>query len=384
MSASKKITAAKKQTDAQRELLRWYRKNRRDLPWRHTRDPYRILVSVVMLQQTQVDRVLPFYQRFMEAFPDERALAGADDDTLHRLWKGLGYPSRAERLRATCLEIITHRAGKWPDTPEGLQELPGIGPYTAGAVACFAFARPVAVVDTNVARVYARRDGLLSADNPLDKKALWQQAADEVPVKSPIDYNNALMELGALVCTARTVHCDRCPWQQRCVSQGDEGALAQSANPLKVASKKKVYGTEIKDKKKRRQHIVLALIYNDDGQYLVGKRPLNVHMGGYWEMPGGKREKGETDRQALAREVSEELGAEVLSARPFVTFSYEYPDRYLTFHVYRCRLFDYEDLQPNACDELAWVTPQQFVELEFPPANACVAERMRDYHRLES
>ena len=134
-----------------------------------------------MLQQTQVDRVLPFYERFMATFPDERALAHADDDTLHRLWKGLGYPSRAERLRATCYEVLYHRDGVWPDTPEGLQQLPGIGPYTAGAVACFAFARAVPVDTT--ARVKGR------CGRPTLKRTL-AHAADQVSTADPIAYNS--------------------------------------------------------------------------------------------------------------------------------------------------------------------------------------------------
>ena len=127
----------------QRALLAWYAAARRDLPWRTTRDPYRILVSEVMLQQTQVARVVPFYERFVASFPDERALAQAGDEALHRLWKGLGYPSRAERLRATCAAVLER--GGWPRDLPGLMELPGIGPYTARAVAAFAFAAPVPV-----------------------------------------------------------------------------------------------------------------------------------------------------------------------------------------------------------------------------------------------
>lgn len=367
-------------TQLQTQLLRWYAKNARDLPWRRTRDPYRILVSEIMLQQTQVDRVLPYYQRFLEVYPDEYALSRSRMPTLHRLWKGLGYPSRAERLRETCRIICNQRDGQWPDTVEGLQELPGIGPYTSAAVACFAFARTVAVVDTNVARVYARRDGLAM---PLDKKALWQHAAIQVHAKNPIAYNNALMEIGALICTARKPRCEVCPWRKDCHSIGDSAAVELRAAPLKVASTKKQYGVAITDRSKPRMHIVLALIH-DDGKYLLSKRPKNVHQAGKWELPGGKREKGETDRETLAREVEEELGAEVLSARPFVNFNYEYEDRYLSFHVYRCRLFDAIKAQPLASDAIKWVTPQEFVQQIFPPANAAVVERFRDYHKMKS
>jgi A/G-specific adenine glycosylase len=359
------------------ELLAWYAANARDLPWRRTRDPYRVLVSEVMLQQTQVDRVLPFYERFMLQFPDERALAAASDDSIHRAWKGLGYPSRVERLRAACQAVLAN-GGRWPDTPEGLQELPGIGPYTAGAVACFAFARAVPLVDTNVARVYARRDSL---PLPLDKKELWVHAAAQVPPADAVRYNNALMELGALVCTARVARCTICPWQTRCQTvNASTETFAATANPLKVASIKATYGDTL-DRSLPRLHIVLALIHHN-GRYLVTKRKADAHCGGFWELPGGKRETGEDDRTAVAREVHEELGSEVLAARHLMTFHHTYSDRALTFHVYRCRLFAPESAKPLASTALRWVTPEEFLALDFPPANRPIQERLRKYHRL--
>jgi A/G-specific adenine glycosylase len=361
----------------QKELLAWYKKNGRTLPWRTTRDPYRILVSEVMLQQTQVERVLPFYQRFMVLFPNEAALAAANDDAIHRAWKGLGYPSRVERLRAACQEIM-RRAGQWPDTVEGLQELPGIGPYTAGAVACFAFGRAVPVVDTNVARVYARRDSLVL---PLDKKELWAHVAIQVDPHDPIRYNNALMDLGATICTARTAYCNACPWQERCANRGKKVMHAQTANPLKVAAKKVTYGVSIKNKKKARLHVVLALIHHAE-HYLISKRKKNAHLGGFWELPGGKIEKGEDHRVALAREISEELGGELRSARGIMSFHHEYDDRYITFHLYRCHLFDPHIIKPLASDELRWVTPAEFIQVDFPPANKPIQARMKKYHRL--
>lgn len=363
----------------QGELLSWYARVGRALPWRETRDPYRILVSEVMLQQTQVERVKPFYARFLASFPDEAALAGASLDAIHRAWKGLGYPSRVERLQAAC-RVVLAAGGRWPSTPEGLRELPGIGPYTAGAVACFAFGAAVPVVDTNVARVYARRDGLAL---PLDRTAIWSHVAVQVDAGDPIRYNNALMDLGATVCTARKPACGECPWQRRCASRGNGEVHLATANPLKVESAKASYGVAITDRGKPRRHIVLALIHHD-GRYLVAKRAADQHLGGFWELPGGKREPGEDDRTAVAREVREELGGEVLAARALMSFSHDYGDRYLTFHVYRCRLFDPAAVRALASVELRWVTPAEFVALEFPPANAPIAERMRRYHRLEA
>jgi A/G-specific adenine glycosylase len=362
-----------------RQLLQWYREHGRDLPWRRTRDPYRILVSEVMCQQTQVDRVVPFYECFLMQFPDERALSAASLDAIHRAWKGLGYPNRVERLQRACQEVLS-RGGRWPDTVETLQELPGIGPYTAGAVACFAFAAATTVVDTNVARVYVRHDALVL---PIAKDVLWAHVAREVHAGDPIPWNNALMELGALVCTARAPRCTVCPWSATCGSRADPQRLDASSNPLKVATPRIRYGETITDRTLPRQHIVLGLIHDQD-RYLVARRPRVKHAGGAWELPGGKREPGEDERTALARELHEELGVEVLSARKLMDFSHAYPDRYLTFHVYRVRLFDPAAARPRAAEELRWVSPQEFVALEFPPANAAIQRRMRRYHHLPS
>ena len=314
-------------------IKRWYQRHGRDLPWRHTRDPYRILVSEIMLQQTQVERVLPFYAAFMQAFPDEQALARAPRDAVLKRWQGLGYPSRAERLQNACRIVVDDFDGMWPSTPDGLQALPGIGPYTAGAVACFAFAQPVPVVDTNIARVLCRHEHL---PVPPDQHQLWQTAANHVPLRSAIAYHNAMMDLGATICTAAQAHCTRCPVAATCAARHDSERQQATGNPLKVATKKHVYGNPCRGA----LAIVLGLIHDDAGRYLVARRPPTVHQGGYWELPGGKREKPETDREALRREIREETGLELLSARPFCTIHHRYDDRAVRLMVFRCRTYD--------------------------------------------
>lgn len=376
-AATPRVAEAPGTITAQAELLAWYARCGRQLPWRTTRDPYRILVSEVMLQQTQVDRVLPYYRNFLELFQDERALAAASADAIHRAWKGLGYPSRVDRLQAACQAVLA-AGGRWPATAEGLQELPGIGPYTAGAVSCFAFACAVPIVDTNVARVYARRDGL---GLPLMRDAIWRHVEGQLETREPIPYNNALMDLGAMICTARKPRCTDCPWKHRCVSRDRTDIHLATANPLKAASAKVRYGVEITDRGKPRLTIVLALVHHD-GRYLVARRRPDQHQGGLWELPGGKREAGEDDRAALARELTEEVGGELLAARALMSFSYDYGDRYLTFKVYRCRLFNPTALRAITSTELRWVTPSEFDLLDFPPANQAIKERLRRYHRM--
>ncbi|MGH7673041.1 MAG: A/G-specific adenine glycosylase, partial [Gemmatimonadales bacterium] len=216
-----------------RKLLAWYARAARDLPWRRTRDPYAVVVSEVMLQQTQVSRVTEYFPRFMARFPTLRSLARSKPKAVMEAWDGLGYYARARNLHALAREVTQRHDGTLPDQPEELVELPGVGPYTAGAVACFAYEKAVAAVDTNVARVLRRvffgiRDtgygirGRGAADasripHPASRD-VWELAAAIVPGdgKRAWRFNQAMMELGALVCTARKPRCPQCPVNSNC------------------------------------------------------------------------------------------------------------------------------------------------------------------------
>ena len=205
-----------------RRLHAWYRRNARDLPWRRTRDPYHILISELMLQQTQVARVIDFYHRFLERFPDLETLARARRPQVVAAWDGLGYYARARNLHALARTVTTTRDGVIPGDPAQLRELPGIGAYTAGAVASFAYERRAALVDTNVARVLQR---VFAPQLPLKSAAglrrLWAIAEGILPRsgKATWTHNQALMELGALVCSARAPKCGRCPVGSLCTSR---------------------------------------------------------------------------------------------------------------------------------------------------------------------
>src|ERR1035438_6680659 len=199
-----------------RDLLHWYRRHHRQLPWRATRDPYRIWVSEIMLQQTRVETVLPYYARWLRAFPTVHALAQAKDDRVLKLWEGLGYYSRARNLHRAARIVVREYDGKLPRTANGLRQLPGIGRYTAGAIASIAFGERVPLVDGNVARVFARIFAIttnVKAPRTMDK--LWQLAEQLIPDRDPGDFNQALMELGALVCTPKNPRCDAWPPRDR-------------------------------------------------------------------------------------------------------------------------------------------------------------------------
>lgn len=203
----------------QTQLLAWFDQQRRDLPWRETRDPYRILVSEVMLQQTQVDRVLPYYDRFINRFPTVRSLAEAPTSEIIKAWAGLGYNRRAVNLQRAAQAVVAKHAGQFPRDMEALLALPGIGPYTAGAIACFAFEQDVAFIDTNMRRVLYRL--FVGSDLPIpaaSDKALLRIAESLIPAGDGWRWNQALMEFGALHCTARKPACVICPLQTACAA----------------------------------------------------------------------------------------------------------------------------------------------------------------------
>jgi len=198
----------------QRALLGWYGRHGRDLPWRRTRDPYEILVSEVMLQQTQVKRVLEYYPRFLARYPTAAELATASEGEVREAWDGLGYYRRASNLQRAAREVAERHGGRFPASPEELVRLPGIGRYTAGAVASFAFGLDAAILDTNAARVLARVFG--STRRKGREARLWALAQAAIPPGRGYPFNQGIMDLGALVCTARRPACPRCPVRRAC------------------------------------------------------------------------------------------------------------------------------------------------------------------------
>jgi A/G-specific adenine glycosylase len=222
-----------------RALANWYRRAARDLPWRRTRDPYRVLVSEFMLQQTQVARVLEFYRPFLKRYPTIRHLARSRPAAVREAWDGLGYYRRAANLHRLAREVVAHHEGRLPRDPEALRRLPGVGAYTAGAVATFAYERPAAAVDTNVARVLGRvflgRDGVKGAAGARAVMALARSLQPRRG-RSAWTFNQALMELGALVCSARAPRCPNCPVRRRCAWYGRVGTATTRPVPGRPAA----------------------------------------------------------------------------------------------------------------------------------------------------
>lgn len=257
-------------------LLDWYRRCRRELPWRETKDPYAVLVSEIMLQQTRAETVKPYFQRFLSALPTVEALAGADEFALLKLWEGLGYYSRVRNLRRAACVVMERYGGVIPSETEALLSLPGIGPYTAGAVASIAFDRPVPAVDGNVLRVLARLTGddtdvLSSSARGRAERAI----APHIPSESPGDFTQSLIELGALVCTPGVPSCGECPLQLLCCArrEGREGEL-----PVRLS----------KTKRRTERRTVLVIRPRDGergGGVFLRRRPSEGLLGGLYEFP---------------------------------------------------------------------------------------------------
>lgn len=254
-------------------LLPWYTVNKRDLPWRQSREPYAVWVSEIMLQQTRVEAVIPYYRRFMQALPDVRALADAPEEQLLKLWEGLGYYSRVRNMQAAAGQIV--EKGGFPQTAEELKKLKGFGDYTAGAVASIAFAQRAAAVDGNVLRVWTRMERVgESIKIPSVKRACTRAVLEAMPEEAdPGQYNQALMELGATVCTPRSPDCAHCPVQAHC------GAFAaDEAEDYPVKDPKPAKAVEEFD----------VYLIVKDGRALVRKRPKSGLLAGLWEFPHGK------------------------------------------------------------------------------------------------
>jgi len=329
-------------------LLDWYRANRRDLPWRRSRDPYAVWISEAMLQQTRVETVIPYWERFLARFPDITRLAAAEPDEVLGAWAGLGYYSRARNLQRAAQLVVERHGGRLPDTVESLRELPGVGRYTAGAVASIAFDRPEPVVDGNVARVLVRLHGIReSPQRPAVAARLWELAAELARGPSPGDLNQALMELGALVCTPRAPSCPACPLRRRCAARRDGDAEALPVRVRKAPP--------------RAVEAVAALILRR-GRVLVVRRPPRGLLGGLWELPGGELAPREEPLAGLRRALFERTGLAVARMERRGEVEHAFTHRRLRLHVFRCdtpegrvRLVEFDAhrwLVPSALREL--------------------------------
>jgi A/G-specific adenine glycosylase len=343
------------------QLLAWYRVHKRKLPWRRTRDPYKIWISEVMLQQTTVPAVVPHYVRWLEVFPDMGSLARAPLRKVLREWQGLGYYQRARNLHRAARSILRDHRGRFPRDEPKLRSLPGFGPYTTAAVLSLAFAQPRPVIDANIRRVLMRVLGLRGTAEPRIDKKFGVFLETVFPKDSPGDFNQALMELGALVCRKRNPQCLACPVRSHCRA-AREGRQEIIPTPRKLS----VQNVEA----------VVAVIRKDgppDGFVLIQKRPSDGLLADLWEFPGGKVEPGESLTAALRREVREELGAEISDIRRLTTVRHAYTRFQVTLHAYTCRLCD-QALKPGP--HRRWVTLLSIRRYPLPSGSVKIVDHL--------
>lgn len=323
-------------------VLEWYSLHARSLPWRGNPDPYVVWVSEIMLQQTRVETVIPYFIKWMERFPDIHSLAAASQEQVLSAWEGLGYYSRARSLHRAAQTLVEEYGGKLPRQARTLRRLPGIGPYTAGAIASIAFGADEIALDGNIRRVLARVfDVDVPARSPEGERVLIELAAAHLPEGKAGEYNQALMDLGAMVCTPRSPDCSHCPLAEIC-----------RARALGIQEQRPV----LAEKPEQPHYTVTAAVIQRDGQVLIARRPENGLLGGLWEFPGGKQQEGEDLPACLQREIREELGVDVQVSEKLGVYRHAYTHFRVTLHAFRCRLTGAEP-RPIEASALRWASP---------------------------
>jgi A/G-specific adenine glycosylase len=343
-------------------LLRWFERNRRDLPWRRAHDIYSVWVSEVMLQQTQVNTVLPYYRGFLKRFPTLRRLAAASLQDVLKAWEGLGYYSRARNLWLAARRVREEFHGRIPVTYDGFRSLAGVGDYIAAAVLSIGRGLPLPVVDGNVLRVVCRWQGIQGDIlRAATKKQVHSSLSAIIPDIAPGRFNEALMELGALVCTPKNPLCPKCPLRLGCFAFSN---VCTGDLPLK--GKKKAVPT---------YRVALAVIRRDR-KFFIQQRPEKGHLGGLWEFPGGKCLAGEAPEQTVVRECREELrvGVKVLSKLAVVPHAYTHFR--IVLHVFICKLCSGVPRTPQSH---AWIESGELGKYPFPAANHKLFPTLKAY-----
>jgi A/G-specific adenine glycosylase len=337
----------------QQNLLNWFRQNSRELPWRETYLPYHVWISEIMLQQTQMERAVDYFTRWIDKFPTVEDVTSSSEEEVLKLWEGLGYYNRARNIIRTARIVTTEYNGELPHDFSLLLKLPGIGKYTAGAIMSIAFNREYAIVDANIERVFSR---VFNLDKPVKDKEthafIWHKAKELIPRGHAREFNQALMELGALVCIAKNPRCKICPITSYCQAFG-----------LDLVSKRPI----LTDPPKTVFIEMTTGILDHNGRILIQKRKPKGVWASLWEFPGGRLEPGETPEMALVREYAEETELNVGKLKKITTVKHSYTIYRVTLHCFYCSLMDGKT-EPtlHGAQEYRWVNPEDLSEYAFP------------------
>ena len=340
-------------------LIRWFKTHRRPMPWGRRETPYRVWVGVVMLQQTRVDQMAPYYARFIRRFPSLHRLAKADLNEVLRVWEGLGYYARARHMHQTAQILDAQGQGRLPKTATAWRQLPGVGEYTAAAVASICYGEPIPAVDGNVRRVAAR---LWTVRADVRRRAVSRRLVLRLTLAmrgvSPSLFNQGLMELGAAVCLPRKPQCSCCPLRTGCA------ALARG------------WVHRIPRRRSRptvpHRRVAAAVVWRN-GRILITRRRPDQMLGGLWEFPGGKQEPGETLVETIRREIREETGLFIRVIRPYITIRHQYSHLRVTLTAFACVPVRGR-ARALAVAAVRWVRPEELARYPFPRANRRIAE----------
>ena len=345
----------KKEIQALRKaLMDWYLVNQRDLPWRKASDPYPIWVSEVMLQQTQVNTVLPYYHEFLKRFPSLKRLARANLQEVLKAWEGMGYYARARNLHKAAGVVLNQHKGIVPPSWQDFRKLPGVGDYIAAAVLSIAFNKPYPVVDGNVKRVLSRLFVIQEPVNQSPSKKIFQQAAaDLLDTQKPETFNQAIMELGALVCKPRNPLCQTCPVQAWCLAH-QTGRISE-------------FPRKIKKPATPQYQIAVGVVFKN-GRVLITRRKPEGLLGGLWEFPGGKIKKSEKAAAACIREIKEEVNLAVKIDSHLCRIKHAYTHFKIQMEVFCCSFISGR-VKLNGPVDHRWIELDQLEEYPLPKAN---------------
>ena len=340
----------------------WFSRHGTDFPWRYTRDAYHVWIAAVMLQQTQISTVTPYFNRFIQRFPTVKSLAFAHIDTVLKQWEGLGYYARARNLHRAAKMVMADFKGMIPKTYGGLKSLPGIGTYTAAAIASVAFREPVPVLDSVTYRLNLRLDrSRLDPKSAQTHRSLFERVKSRIKNShDPGVFNLGSMELASRICRADSPQCRQCPLSKYCKAYA-------SGHPERIPVRRP-------QRKTPHYHIAAGLIWRD-GCLLITRRPENKMLGGLWEFPGGKQESGETLEQCLVREIKEELGVDIDVGKGFISVKHAYSHFSITLHTFHCQLRNGEPRNIGV-DDFAWVAPPDLRKHAFPRADIKIIEEL--------